>query len=339
MSYPAACPRSRELVPLSEIQNRAEAMERCFAPIIALGTISIFDAYRRNEGPRIDNESILFLDNPNDQLWLPRVITYTGLTLENSLPGYGDIQHALDIRDDEDKSKIQAQKELINKYMFYGAESLGISLHVSLHDQATMLGRLILPTVLDLKEQPHTAGSTAELLKSDELDKICKSLSFSANGAWADVLTLSSENVMLTTQSLLREYAHKHGGIEEDLLKPISLQEMFKRSEKSGEIVVSDIVVKILRKYMRLDNERSIVNNGSHAGAPSRLNGSRGCPASIKSVRMLPDDLTESQMQRLTAGENPIAKYDEGEKMFTLLRSPITEYNHLIADILSPKSN
>lgn len=335
MSTPEACPRKKELVPLEEIQNRPEVMERCFGPVFALGAISVFDAYRK-QGLQIDRE---WLTTPSVEmtLSLPYGITNIGHTMENSMKGYGDFQDALAATAPEDRRKIQTQKQLIDRFMFYGAESLTTSMRVSIHDQTHLLGKIILPGVLSKRELPITNVSVCKILRSEELDRICKSLSFSANGAWATPSMISVDNILQTPQTELQQYAMAHGDLEHELLTPINLSRMFKMSEKSGQVVVSDIAVKVLRKYMKLDNTHGITNNDSNKiSSPGRLNGSRGCPASIKSIRMRLDDLTQHQMERLIGGDNPIASYDEGEQIFTLLRSPITELNLLFSDILNP---
>lgn len=309
------------LVPLDQATPRIEAIERCIAPLTALGVIGTLDDFRQSPAyPDLDR-----LESLGNSLVESAAIKVVGWA---SAP-------------DSFTQKVAptpGQAKLFRQYTY--EQNIRHTANDSVNHQAKLLSSIILPGVLTVKGEAPTRTNIVDLLRSPELSRICRSMSFSGNGA----LVLSgAENALLFAQKALRRHQPQDSSsrIDHTLLNPRTAAELFEL-DADGAAKLSFDAIRILRKYMELDNKEGIVHGptgGYIDGAPERLRGSRGCPASIKSVRMRPDDLTDEQLLLLTTGVNPIATYDPTQQKFTLLRSPIDELNYIIAGILTQIDN
>jgi hypothetical protein len=92
-------------------------------------------------------------------------------------------------------------------------------------------------------------------------------------------------------------------------------------------------VVMLLRQALKIDNGKQVLNP-VFSNPVWIANGSRGCPASMKTVDVREDDFTDEQWVALTEGKNPVASYDSVEQELTMLRNPINEVTDSFAETL-----
>lgn len=309
-----------ELVPLNEIDSRPEAMRRCIGPLTTLGAITVIEAFRNStDFNALQNQSH---DRTPQQL----IDTFNVFNIIDHLsPRYTG-----------------RQQRIFERHTYYGARAP--VLREALSNQASLLQIAFIPGICDnLGVNPEDLPEVSNILRREDANRSIRSLSFSANAAYEGSLFSAPIHRRTKSTSVLENLQMsfiKYSGEEKipaDLKEPISATELF-RVDEEGQIRPSLRAIKILRMYLKLDNAEKIKNNGLKDSSPLNVNQSIGCPASLKTVKMLPDDLTELQMDEITKGTNPIASYCAETQELTILRSPITEFNYLVADYLSPSS-
>lgn len=320
----------RELVPLHAIESRREAMERCIGPLSTLGVFRAIEEFRANQDPEVFTD-----ETPPDEIKINKLHAYLVSKFSS-----GD-------KKDEDVVLIAPTPEqvrLFKDFTFYG-DSISSTIADTLENQIELTKGIVLPALVaahhgidKVKEIPELTGrQKATLLRSDDCARVLRSMSFSANGAYENPDRIAQDDVLYHPQESLRRM-HDYGeDINEELLRKVDITQLCVK-HPDGSIHLSPRAVQILRLFMKFDNQFQVRNNQRDLGpTPRRVNGSRGCPASIKTVPMLPEDLTDYQYQHLTTGNSPIASYDQERREFTLLRSPLVEFSHLVADLIYPR--
>lgn len=335
----------RELSPLINLafsqESRPEAMERCIGPLTALDSISLIDSFRKSvEFASLANR-FSTVKNSNNSLGLEDITLETFNTVSNfaqtelKMP----LHHSMRTSDREFLT-LKSQDQIFSNFTFWG-KNRRATMNEALMTQSYLLGTIFIPGLCKvLNINPVSKIGVSKILRRDDVFLAMRSLSFSANGAWEGSnfnakTKLDKSDTLLSPQKTLSAYSTHTIKLTEDMLNRVTAEQLFEVTDQ-GLVKASFLAVKILRSYMKADNQSQIANNDSKDASPGRINQSRGCPISIKSVRMHPDDLTEKQTECLTQGSNPIARYDSDQGIFTLLRNPIAEFNHLVADILDP---
>lgn len=330
---------SKELVSLEEITTRQEAMARCIGPLATLATIEIIDRAHARFGDSLATTLARSTLTRFGEEGIREMPLWCIGRSKNDAFLLSDIDGII--------QPLQAnltfeQAIILNKYTYQRV--LPLIVDESMRTTGTIIDEHALPgyfaaaSVVEYGtgeevRAAYKSASYARLghyMKRDDFMDMLRSLSFTANGGLTNVYNTPSDT-FARVQTRIRQALIPVQ--DPSLLQPIGLHELCVKKPE-GTISLAPKVVKLLRTFMRLDNEFNI-----HNTQYDTTHGSIGCPASMKSVRVREDDFTDEQWSRLTEGENPVASYDPASKTLTMLRKPINELTKVYADAVAAFDN
>ncbi len=312
-----------DLAPLGEINDRVPAAERCIGPLMTLAAFQHIDFIRNERFEYALHENAEYADvlsgmPDTSSLIVPAEFLGRKLGAEEFLR-----QSSRRIKSLQTSNLSAEQSRLFSKYSSAGTDIIR-GLSDSLSTQGVIIGKIALPAYLQALGRDEFAENdiVVPTLRNDDFGSILKSLSFGANGTYSpDNLPDGAGNVFLGISAKLK--AH---GVQP--VPVINVSTLCYRT-KEGNVSLTPEAVRLLRIYLRLDNKDQLY----HPSGTS-FSGSRGCPVSIKTVSVREDDFTDQQWDGLLGGDNPIASFDYPTSKLKLKRNAITEYTHLIADVL-----